>query len=260
MKRSSRPRTAAELSKSLNHQLNMYTLAAGGAGLGLFASAQPAEAKIVYTPAHVVIGTNQSYGIDFNHDGVSDVTIFNTSSHIYGASINIVRAFPSQLESAGVEGLSRETSWPGQRLERALKPGVRIGYGPRFYQKGVMAGQCIHGTNDPYGPCSYKPSNSAGRWANVKSRYLGVSFAFKARGDTQYGWARLSVRFSRKPFKAVVTLTGYAYETIPNKAIIAGTTKGPDVTTVYPARLGHLAAGASAIPAWRAKQTAATTH
>jgi hypothetical protein len=55
-------------------------------------------------------------------------------------------------------------------------------------------------------------------------------------------------------------MTGYAYETMPGKAIVAGKTKGADVTTVYPATLGHLAAGASAIPAWRVKRTATTTH
>jgi uncharacterized repeat protein (TIGR03803 family) len=53
----------------------------------------------------------------------------------------------------------------------------------------------------------------------------------------------------------VFKLTGYAYETIANKSIIAGKTKGPDVVTVQPASLGHLARGASAIPAWRAKET-----
>jgi hypothetical protein len=39
-------------------------------------------------------------------------------------------------------------------------------------------------------------------------------------------------------------LTGYAYETIPNKAIVTGKTKGRDVITVRPASLGHSAAGA----------------
>jgi hypothetical protein len=37
---------------------------------------------------------------------------------------------------------------------------------------------------------------------------------------------------------------------IPNKPIFAGRTKGSDVITL-PASLGHLARGASAIPAWR---------
>jgi hypothetical protein len=36
----------------------------------------------------------------------------------------------------------------------------------------------------------------------------------------------------------LATLTGYAYETIPNKPIITGKTKGPDVITLDPATLG----------------------
>jgi hypothetical protein len=39
-------------------------------------------------------------------------------------------------------------------------------------------------------------------------------------------------------------LTGYAYETIPNKPIITGKTKGPDAITLAPGSLGALAAGA----------------
>jgi hypothetical protein len=39
------------------------------------------------------------------------------------------------------------------------------------------------------------------------------------------------------------TSTGYAYESVPNKPIVAGKTKGPDVITVLPGSLGQLAAG-----------------
>jgi hypothetical protein len=39
------------------------------------------------------------------------------------------------------------------------------------------------------------------------------------------------------------TLTGYAYETIPNKPIIAGKTKGQDVIIFQPDTLGNLARG-----------------
>ena len=49
-------------------------------------------------------------------------------------------------------------------------------------------------------------------------------------------------------------LTGYAYETVPNKPIITGKTTGPDVITLDPATLGHLAQGASGISAWREKK------
>ena len=80
---------------------------------------------------------------------------------------------------------------------------------------------------------------SLGSWVNVTNRYLG--FKFKIRGATHYGWARLDVSVTNGT--VVGTLTGYAYETIPNKPIIAGKTKGPDVITVHPGSLGVLAAG-----------------
>jgi hypothetical protein len=75
MKRSSRPRKTADLSESVHQQLNMYVLAASAAGVGLLALAQSAEAKIVYTKTHVVIGTNHVYALDLNHDGVVDFKI-----------------------------------------------------------------------------------------------------------------------------------------------------------------------------------------
>lgn len=63
-----------------------------------------------------------------------------------------------------------------------------------------------------------------GNWVNVTNDYVGLRF--KIAGKTHYGWARLTVQItSRSVIKA--TLTGYAYETIPNKPIIAGKTKGP---------------------------------
>ena len=60
---------------------------------------------------------------------------------------------------------------------------------------------------------------------------------FKIKGKIHYGWARLSVDNFVNDITA--TLTGYAYETIPNKPIIAGRTKDPDVVTVQPASLGR---------------------
>jgi hypothetical protein len=102
------------------------------------------------------------------------------------------------------------------------------------------------------------PSAFQGPWANggkgVKDRYLGLKFAIK--GEIHYGWARLNVKVDKIGNIVNITalLTGYAYETIPNKAIIAGKTKGPDVITMQPGTLGHLARGASALPAWQAQQ------
>jgi hypothetical protein len=56
-------------------------------------------------------------------------------------------------------------------------------------------------------------------------------------------FSRLNVTLKRGQIAA--TLTGYAYKTIANKPIITGKIKGPDVITLDPATLGHLAVGAS---------------
>ena len=89
-------------------------------------------------------------------------------------------------------------------------------------------------------------------------------------GKTHYGWARLSVKLSRRPFKATAILTGFAYETTANKPIIAGRTKGLDeigiedpnatlnMPTRKPASLGLLALGAPGLSIWRRESVVAT--
>jgi hypothetical protein len=64
-------------------------------------------------------------------------------------------------------------------------------------------------------------------------------------GEVHYGWARLSVTLGhQRQFDDVIgTLTGYAYETVPDHPIIAGRITGPDVITLQPGTLGGLALG-----------------
>jgi hypothetical protein len=88
-----------------------------------------------------------------------------------------------------------------------------------------------------------------GKWNDVKNRYLGLKFN-DSLGDVHYGWARLNERCNKKGKRgtgAETLLTGYAYETVPNKPIIAGETQGPDVVTAQPddapGSLGRLALG-----------------
>jgi hypothetical protein len=79
-------------------------------------------------------------------------------------------------------------------------------------------------------------------------------------GQTHYGWARLTVPdyIHGDP----VVLTGYAYETTPNKTILDGHTSGPEKADYFapsemlapvsqPASLGVLARGADALAIWR---------
>ena len=64
------------LSRTLEHQLNVYALAATASGVSLLALAQPAEAKIVYTHIHHVISPEGAFFLDLNHDGVQDFRPF----------------------------------------------------------------------------------------------------------------------------------------------------------------------------------------
>jgi len=246
MKRSPRPRTTANLSDSIHHRLNMYALAASAAGVGVLALAQPIEAKIVYTPADVKIGYIP-YNLDLNHDGVVDFQIeTGYSSNRYFHTQDVFAFAPS---SQGNNKMADAKSKNGKGLARALKPGVRIGpkqFKPQ-YDGGFMVWRTFrHGS-----------FSTTGQWINVKNRYLGL--AFQINGKIHYGWARLDVKVTNQspPFDAVIT--GYAYETIPGKSIIAGATKGPEDAeatavnshTQAPATLGALAFGAPGLSIWR---------
>jgi hypothetical protein len=209
--------TLANLPDSVYRQLNMYALAASAAGVGLLALASPVEAKIIYTPAHRVIGPHHSYNVDLNHDKITDFTIVNHVSACTDFCFFELRQYAAGGNSA--EGYAVGS---GQFLGSALKPGA--GIGPRSpFKKGtaalVVARSNVSTSNQTmvYGP-----------WANVKDRYLGLKFQIK--GKTHYGWARLNVEVSKTTITA--TLTGYAYETIPNKPILAGKTSRPEAARV----------------------------
>jgi hypothetical protein len=99
---------------------------------------------------------------------------------------------------------------------------------------------------------------SEGYWDYGQARYLGVEF--KISGKEHFGWAR----FKNSSYYAAA-LTGYAYETIANKSIITGKTKGPDdasveesnattVPTHQPATPGLLALGSLGLSIWRREE------
>src|SRR5437016_5527959 len=78
MKRTSWPRKPTHLSDSISRQLNMYTLAASAAGVGLVASGQQAEAKIIYTPTHKSLDfrcPSCFLPIDLTNNGTSDFAL-----------------------------------------------------------------------------------------------------------------------------------------------------------------------------------------
>jgi hypothetical protein len=262
MTRSSGPRKAADLSEPIHRQLNMYALAATAAGVGTLALPQPSEARIVYTAAHVKIQPQQKYCFDIDRDQRLEVCL-TRRGHYYNT---YVLAFVEGSQQGNGIAASR----PGRAWELAILPGAKIGPARHF-------------TNSSYdlmadGNSSKGASHVTwgGPWANggrgVKNRYLGIKFK-GGDGYSHYGWVRATVTIDNPKINQIssVLLTGYAYETIPNKPIVAGATKGTDnipegpdaaltIPSPEPATLGVLALGAPGLSIWRREESAETTQ
>jgi hypothetical protein len=221
MNHPARQRRFTNLSESTERKLESYGLAATAAGVGVLALASAAEAKIVYTSAHHLLKPGTHYNLDLNHDGTTDFTLRNGAgtSKSYGGLSVIPAARNGAVGFKTVQGSA---------LASALQAGTLIS--GRYFPGRAMADI----TTTTAGGVYY-----GGSWVNVNNRYLGLRF--KIQGKYHFGWARLNVQVANLSITA--TLTGYAYETIPNKAIIAGKTKGPDVITVQPGSPGRLALG-----------------
>lgn len=193
------------LSHALHAQLNMYAIAASAAGVGVLALAQPATAKVVYTPVHQIIGANGVYNLNLNHDRTVDFLIQQWNYQNWSSN-NQLLADPAV--GNGVMGK--------EYIASALASGASIGPNQTFIAGESNGEVMLSVTHTTTGG----PSFVHGPWANVRNRYLGLKFQIS--GETHYGWARLSVR--RQQFHFTALLTGYAYETEPNTAIKAGQT------------------------------------
>ena len=231
-----RPRTPSKLSESLHRQLNSYAVAASAAGMGMLASVPTVEAKIVYTPASERIysrGWDQRNRIplDLNHDKKPEFNFIANSTN--RGTNGYQRVLLQPVGSNGVEGAGGDV--------------YRLSKGEPINRSRPFRGSLVESCYWYDGGTSCK-----GRWYGIVDGYVGLKF--RIDGKVHYGWARLSVEAQGGGLESV-TLTGYAYETIPGKPIIAGKTKGPDVITLQDPNLGHLARGASAISSWRAEES-----
>lgn len=237
-----RTRQKAPTNSSFDKNLAAYMLAAGAAGVSLLA-AQTAEAKIVYTPANITIASRSAIPLDLTNDGVADFVI---SSWQYDQinHLSIIHHQPSNGVISKVQGLGPAADLP---------LGVQIGPNRFFEGVGSMA------TNGSQSGIIFF---SGGPWKDAHNRYLGLKFV--VGGDTHYGWARMKVTAKGG---IAATLTGYAYETVPNKPILAGQMSGSEVSSAiapqemlapsHPsATLGMLARGADHLAIWRRDEEA----
>jgi hypothetical protein len=245
-KASGMPRSAVKLGNEFEKRLSSYAASALAAGVGLLAMTKSADAKIVYTPAHIKIPVSNTHTVplDLNHDGKIDFSFANTSSRFYYSS-----RFVLQINAANS---ANEVWGKGGSLSlgfaSALPAGRKVGADKSYFQGGKAARMAT-------ALLGLSTTRTQGQFPYAHRRYLGLRFVIA--GKIHYGWARLNVPSISLKSGIAAVVTGYAYETIPDKPIITGKTTGPDVVTLEPASLGRLARGASALPAWRVKQTAA---
>lgn len=252
MQRTPKSRQSATLSESLRRKVEMYGLAAA-AGFGIAALASPAQGEVVYTPAHKEIGRS-GVVIDFNHDGIADVEI--------AAALNFY------ADGRGMVAYSHHSN-------RALgtSRGEFVSMLPLGYTVGPNSAKFKLGgasSNYPkpkkffyYCEANSGGASCAGPWyltGGTSGSYVG--FEFLIDGQVHYGWARLKLEVTGRNYQTAVYLTGYAYETIANKPIVAGKTSGAvesgakeseTPASLRPASvsLGMLSAGVSALPMWR---------
>jgi len=262
----SKKRSRSPLSAGLEKNLSSYALAAGSAGVALLACAQAADAKVVVTKVNIPVPDNGvPVQFDINGDGQMD---FGLSAFVHGGCTSTsarvkqpharqplgcgpfndeLRVVPAQ--SANEVWLAG-TSW-GYNCAAKLGRGTRIDR-LRPFAAGIQVMYGDVGSSEGIQVCPWRASTPA-------KPYLGVKFLDK-EGALHYGWVRVTNNF------IFATITGYAYETVPNKPILAGAITEADEAALtpsdlapQPATLGHLALGAAGLAAWRREEESFAT-
>lgn len=174
----------------------------------------PAVSQIVYTPVYVSIPVGGYYNLDLNQDGVTDFIIRSGLLQDY-CQFGDGYVWSLAITPATGNSIVTATGHAGPTYASALNYGVRIDSSQGFdAQPNLMAGIS-------WGSCGI---GSLGEWLNLPNRYLGLQF----RGpDNQlhYAWAKAStVAYVDQAGRlhASTTLSGAAYQTVPNRRILAG--------------------------------------
>jgi hypothetical protein len=222
-----------KLKPTLNSRIMGYVAAASGAALAIVPAS--AQGEIVFSAVDVTTGG--SYALDLNKDGTPDFTFEQVPydsghGHDFGLALDV----------------------PGNAVLGARNPlpiGARIGPG-RGFTTSTYYGVVFMGENFEYGTIT----NSFGFWKGVTNKFVG--FKFLVSGEVHYGWARLSGNGGTS-----VVISGYAYETVPNKGIRAGQrtedevlsqVSSPELSEPTPPTLGLMAAGTRGLAVWRREQ------
>jgi len=230
------PRATTRIDAKLEKKLAAYVASAAAAGVSVLAAPQPAQAKVVYTPANTVVTDGTT--IDLNNDSIPDFNfVFFAAYHEQFLTV-APSVKGNAVRDCGGDACAGFLGVP-------VGPGGKLASNDSYFGHGVMMAEFFQ----------YSHSSFGGPWANTTNRYLG--FQFRIAGQVHYGWARMSVTNDLRS----VVLTGYAYETVANKPILEGHTSGAEKATYFapdlltpssqPAELGVLARGAEGLAIWR---------
>ena len=199
----------------LNNRLLTYAAMAGAAAL----CSAKSSAEVVYTPVDQQIAS--SFYLDLNHDGIND---FYISSYDF-SGVGEVNVFP-QVAGNRIAATAQLCGPNNAGNAAALPPGKVIGPGVPF----LAQANCM---------VFDESERIDGPWQSSKNRYLG--FVFVIDGKEHFGWAR--IRMNIFSYNNTAALEGFAYETIPNKPIVAGDKGQAEKASADSGTLGALAAG-----------------
>lgn len=249
----------------LDKALFGYAAAAGAAGVGVLALAQPVEAKIIFTPSDIpIIQNGGPVQIDLNHDGTPDFSLYsvcfgaacsgNAAHHLRSPSGFTAFALTvSALQpSDGVAAIT----FQGKECAAEAGKGHKVGPGLNFQGGSLALDKGSFSSGFARASCEWEEG------ANNLAGFLGLKFV--VNGQTYYGWAHLT-------FKDGPTLRGFAYDDTPNTPILTGATSGPvEKSAVDPLipfstapalpSLGLLAKGAPGLAVWRRPEEELTAN
>lgn len=197
---------------AFDRRLLLYALAASAT----LAWSAPSKAEVLFTPSNVVLSRLGKFDIDLDNDGSADFTILRALGR-YSTYESLPDLFaygksPShQIVTKSFDAL-------------ALAKNTPIGPGQGFRAFALM--------ETPF---------YGGYWRGAKSRCLGVRFLIN--GQVHYGW----IGFREVRSFSIALLYGWAYETVPDKKILAGDTGTGTSANFQPTSLKILASGHTAI-------------
>ena len=214
----------------------------------MLALSVPAGAEIVHTNVNQTMGRRGTLFLDLNQDGINDFELRElfiysrgfASTSTWNNKLYVIPAPGAGVVQCDYIGVAGALS-----AGEVVGPGWKFLTGPALVRWDVALGDayCVGGS-----------------WCYNTRAFVGLRL--QINGQTHYGWARITAKFDYLKETIVTGLHDFAYETIPNRPIIAGQEHGLDSslipshspTTGVKATLGLLAQGAQGLAAWRREE------